>query len=79
MRVSVNGRELGLVDEALPREELEAVKRVIDELYYPVYRTPAVIAFNLYQRRVRREVGRTDAVAHVILSHVHGGAQKAAG
>lgn len=34
---------------------------------------PAVVAFNLFQRRVRREVGRTDAVAHVILSHVHGG------
>ena len=33
---------------------------------------PAVVAFNLYQRRVRREVGRTDTVAHVILSHVHG-------
>jgi biopolymer transport protein ExbB/TolQ len=40
---------------------------------------PAVVAFNLYQRRVRSEVGRTDAVAHVILSHVHGGAAKAAG
>jgi biopolymer transport protein ExbB/TolQ len=34
---------------------------------------PAVVAFNLYQRRVRAEVGRTDALAHVILSHVHAG------
>ena len=33
---------------------------------------PAVVAFNLYQRRVRAEVSRTDAVAHVILSQVHG-------
>jgi biopolymer transport protein ExbB/TolQ len=32
---------------------------------------PAVVAFNLYQRRVRAEVGRTDALAHVILSLVH--------
>jgi biopolymer transport protein ExbB/TolQ len=32
---------------------------------------PAVVAFNLYQRRVRAEVGRTDAMAHVILSAVH--------
>ncbi|HWM84591.1 MAG TPA: MotA/TolQ/ExbB proton channel family protein [Kofleriaceae bacterium] len=32
---------------------------------------PAVVAFNLYQRRVRAEVGRTDALAHVILSQVH--------
>jgi biopolymer transport protein ExbB len=35
---------------------------------------PAVVAFNLFQRRVRREVGRADAVAHTILSHIHAGA-----
>jgi biopolymer transport protein ExbB/TolQ len=34
---------------------------------------PAVVAFNLYQRRVRAEVGRTDALAHAILSQLHGG------
>ncbi|HLU64752.1 MAG TPA: MotA/TolQ/ExbB proton channel family protein [Kofleriaceae bacterium] len=34
---------------------------------------PAVVAFNLYQRRVRAEVGHADALAHVILSRVHGG------
>jgi biopolymer transport protein ExbB/TolQ len=33
---------------------------------------PAVVAFNLYQRRVRAEVGRTDELAHIILSLVHG-------
>jgi biopolymer transport protein ExbB/TolQ len=32
---------------------------------------PAVVAFNLYQRRVRAEVGRTDALAHSILSQLH--------
>ncbi len=32
---------------------------------------PAVVAFNLYQRRVRSEVGRIDALAHVILSEVY--------
>lgn len=36
---------------------------------------PAVVAFNLYQRRVRAEIGRTDALAHIILSQIHGGAQ----
>jgi biopolymer transport protein ExbB/TolQ len=44
---------------------------------------PAVVAFNLYQRRVRAEVGRTDALAHVILSQVHaasaGGGRRTAG
>jgi biopolymer transport protein ExbB/TolQ len=40
---------------------------------------PAVVAFNLYQRRVRAEVGKADAVAHVILSQVHGGGRGAAG
>ncbi|HKE16270.1 MAG TPA: MotA/TolQ/ExbB proton channel family protein [Kofleriaceae bacterium] len=35
---------------------------------------PAVVAFNLYQRRVRAEVGRTDALAHLILAQVHAGA-----
>jgi biopolymer transport protein ExbB/TolQ len=45
---------------------------------------PAVVAFNLYQRRVRAEVGRTDALAHVILSQVHatsrgGGSPRTAG
>ena len=34
---------------------------------------PAVVAFNLYQRKVRSEVARADAVAHVILSHTYGG------
>jgi biopolymer transport protein ExbB/TolQ len=37
---------------------------------------PAVVAFNLYQRRVRAELGRTDAVAHAILSQLHTGAQR---
>ena len=44
---------------------------------------PAVVAFNLSQRRVRAEVGRTDALAHVILSQVHasagGGGRRSAG
>ena len=44
---------------------------------------PAVVAFNLYQRRVRAEVGRTDALAHVILGQVHasagGGGRRSAG
>jgi biopolymer transport protein ExbB/TolQ len=35
---------------------------------------PAVVGFNLYQRRVRAEVGRTDALAHIILGHVHAAA-----
>ena len=35
---------------------------------------PAVVAFNLYQRRVRAEVGRTDALAHLILAQVHAAA-----
>jgi biopolymer transport protein ExbB len=34
---------------------------------------PAVVAFNLYQRRVRAEVGRSDALAHVILGQLRGG------
>lgn len=34
---------------------------------------PAVVAFNLFQRRARSEVSRTDALAHVILSQLHGG------
>jgi biopolymer transport protein ExbB/TolQ len=40
---------------------------------------PAVIAFNLFQRKVRREVSRTDAVAHTILSVVHSAGAPATG
>jgi biopolymer transport protein ExbB/TolQ len=35
---------------------------------------PAVIAFNYYNRRVRRAVTTTDTVAHVILGEMHGSA-----
>ena len=31
---------------------------------------PAVIAFNIFQGRVRRTLGRVDAVAHLILARV---------
>ena len=31
---------------------------------------PAVVAFNLFQRRVRRVIGQTDALAHQVLSSV---------
>lgn len=37
---------------------------------------PAVVAFNLYQRRVRSEVARADSLAHVILSELHGIAER---
>ena len=40
---------------------------------------PAVVAFNLFQRRVKGEVGRTDALAHIILSQLHGGSGGRAG
>ncbi|HTE54295.1 MAG TPA: MotA/TolQ/ExbB proton channel family protein [Kofleriaceae bacterium] len=40
---------------------------------------PAVVAFNLYQRRVRAEVGRADSVAHSILSHMHAAEGRAGG
>jgi len=35
---------------------------------------PAVVAFNLFQRRVRAEVSRADALAHVILGQVYAAA-----
>jgi biopolymer transport protein ExbB len=33
---------------------------------------PAVIAFNFFQTKVRRTLGRVDAVAHMILSATSG-------
>jgi biopolymer transport protein ExbB len=40
---------------------------------------PAVIAFNFFQTKVRRTLGRVDAVAHLILSATAGGANNAGG
>jgi biopolymer transport protein ExbB len=40
---------------------------------------PAVVAFNYFQTRVRRTLGRVDAVAHLILSATAGGPATGAG
>ena len=32
---------------------------------------PAVIAFNLFQRRLKRHVGLCDSLAHAMLSEMH--------